>query len=41
LPPGYQFRLSDGEGVLPFGDGTLGSGQTKDLGDVKMKAKEE
>ena len=41
LLPGYQFRLSDGKGVLPFGGGTLGSGQTKDLGDVKMKAKQE
>jgi hypothetical protein len=41
LPPGYQFRLSDGKGVLPFGGGTLGSGQAKDLGDVKMKAEEE
>jgi hypothetical protein len=38
LLPGYQFRLSDGKGVLPFGGGTLGSGQEKDLGDVKMKA---
>jgi hypothetical protein len=41
LLPGHQFRLSDGKGVLSFGDGTLGSGQAKDLGDVKMKAKEE
>jgi hypothetical protein len=41
LLPGYEFRLSSREGVLPFGGGTLRSGQTKDLGDVKMKAKEE
>jgi protocatechuate 3,4-dioxygenase beta subunit len=41
LLPGYEFRLSDGKGVLPFGDGTLRSGQAKDLGDVKMKAEEE
>jgi RNA polymerase sigma factor (sigma-70 family) len=41
LLPGYQFRLSDGKGVLPFGGGTLGSGQANDLGDVKMKAEEE
>jgi hypothetical protein len=41
LLPGYQFRLSDGKGVLPFGDNPLGPGQAKDLGDVKMKAEEE
>jgi hypothetical protein len=41
LLPGYQFRLSDGKGVLPFGGGTLGSGQAKDLGDVKMEAEQE
>jgi hypothetical protein len=40
LLPGYQFRLSDGKGFLPFGGGTRGSGQAKDLGDVKMKAEE-
>ena len=40
LLPGYEFRLSDGKGELSFGD-TLRSGQTKDLGDVKMKAEDE
>jgi hypothetical protein len=40
LWPDYEFRLSDGEGELTFGD-TLRSGQTKDLGDVKMKAGDE
>jgi hypothetical protein len=39
LLPGYEFRLSDGKGELPFG-GALRSGQTKDLGDVKMKAED-
>jgi RNA polymerase sigma factor (sigma-70 family) len=41
LLPGYEFRLSDGKGVLPLGAGTLGAGEAKDLGDVPMKAKEE
>jgi RNA polymerase sigma factor (sigma-70 family) len=41
LLPGYQFRLADGKRVLFFGGGTLGSGQTTDLGDVKFKAQEE
>jgi hypothetical protein len=36
LLPGYEFTLSDGRGSLHFG-GALGSGQTKDLGDVQMK----
>jgi protocatechuate 3,4-dioxygenase beta subunit len=36
LLPGYEFRLSDDEGKLPFG-GALRSGQTKDLGDVKLQ----
>ena len=36
LPPGYQLRLSEVQGKLLFG-GTLRSGQTKNLGDVKMK----
>ena len=35
LLPGYEFRLSDDKGELLFGDG-LRSGQTKDLGDVRM-----
>ncbi len=35
LLPGYEFRLSDDKGELPFGD-NLRLGQTKDLGDVKM-----
>jgi len=40
LLPGYEFRLYDGKGVLPFG-GTLRSGQANDLGDVTMKAAQE
>jgi RNA polymerase sigma factor (sigma-70 family) len=40
LVPGYEFRLSDGKGELSFGD-ILRSGQTKDLGDGKMKAEDE
>jgi RNA polymerase sigma factor (sigma-70 family) len=40
LLPDYEFRLSSGEGVLPFGGDTLRSGQTKDLGDVQLKAPE-
>ena len=39
LLPGYEFRLSDGKGELLFGDG-LRAGQTKNLGDVKIKAEE-
>jgi hypothetical protein len=38
--PDYEFRLSLGKGILPFGDG-LSSGQTKNLGDVKIKVEEE
>ena len=38
LLPGYEFRLSDGNGVLPFGGGTLGAGQARNLGDVTIKA---
>jgi RNA polymerase sigma factor (sigma-70 family) len=41
LLPGHEFRLSDGKGILPFGGNTLQSGQTKNLGDVKIKAEEE
>jgi RNA polymerase sigma factor (sigma-70 family) len=41
LLPGYQFRLADGKRVLFFGGDTLGSGQAKDLGDVKLKAQKE
>jgi hypothetical protein len=37
LLPGCDFRLSDDKGELPFGDG-LRSGETKDLGDVTLKA---
>jgi hypothetical protein len=37
LLPDYEFRLSDGKGVLPFEGRTLRSGQTTDLGDVKLK----
>jgi hypothetical protein len=40
LLPGIEYRLSDGQGVVPFG-GTLRSGQTKDLEDVRMKPSEE
>jgi RNA polymerase sigma factor (sigma-70 family) len=36
LPPGQEFRLSDGKGELPFGGG-LRPGETKDLGDVTTK----
>src|SRR5262249_59807559 len=35
LLPGYEFLLSDGKGGLRFKDGA--SGQTKDLGDVRLK----
>jgi RNA polymerase sigma factor (sigma-70 family) len=40
LVPGYEFRLSDDMGEVLFGGG-LRSGQTKDLGDVRLKQKEE
>jgi RNA polymerase sigma factor (sigma-70 family) len=36
LLPGYEFTLSDGKGHLHFG-GALRSGETKPLGDVRMK----
>jgi protocatechuate 3,4-dioxygenase beta subunit len=39
LLPGYEFRLSDGKGALPFR--APGAGETKDLGDVRLKAEEE
>ncbi len=35
--PGYEFRLSDNKGELPL-DAAPRSGQTKALGDVRMKA---
>ena len=35
LLPGYEFTLDDGKVSLPLAEG-LGSGQTKDLGDVKI-----
>jgi RNA polymerase sigma factor (sigma-70 family) len=35
LLPGYEFSLYDGKGILPLGEG-LRSGETKDLGDVKI-----
>jgi hypothetical protein len=35
LLPGYQFRLADGKGVMPFS--APPAGQTKDLGDVRLK----
>jgi hypothetical protein len=35
LLPGYEFRLSDNKGELPLGEAPR-SGQTKDLGDVRM-----
>jgi RNA polymerase sigma factor (sigma-70 family) len=41
LLPGYEFRLSDGKGILPFGGGILRPGQAEDLGDVKMKVEDE
>jgi protocatechuate 3,4-dioxygenase beta subunit len=40
LLAGYEFRLSDGKGEVPFG-GALRLGQTKDLGDVRMTPAEE
>jgi hypothetical protein len=36
LLPSYEYRLSDGQGELPLGAG-LRAGQTKDLGDVRVK----
>ena len=39
LLPSYEFRLSDGKGEVPIGGG-LRSGQTKNLGDVQVKASE-
>jgi hypothetical protein len=39
LLPGYEFILEDSKGELPLGDG-LRSGQTKDLGDVKLNGAE-
>jgi hypothetical protein len=39
LQPGYDFRLKDGKGEVVFGDG-LRSGETKDLGDVKVTPSE-
>ncbi|MFI5457385.1 MAG: hypothetical protein ACHRXM_18225 [Isosphaerales bacterium] len=40
LLPGCPLRLSDGQGELTLGDGPLHAGQTKDLGDVRMKEPE-
>ena len=40
LLPGYEFRLSVDKGVLLFGGDTLRSGQTNDLGDVKLNRQE-
>ena len=40
LLPGYEFRLSDGKEELPFGDAPR-SGETKDLGDMRMKGEQE
>jgi protocatechuate 3,4-dioxygenase beta subunit len=40
LLPGYEYRLADDTGELPFGSG-LHSGQTQDLGDVQLKGKKE
>jgi RNA polymerase sigma factor (sigma-70 family) len=40
LLPGYEFRLSDGQGELLLG-GALRTGQTKALGDVRMKPTKE
>jgi protocatechuate 3,4-dioxygenase beta subunit len=39
LLPGYEFRISDGVGDRLVGDG-LRSGQTKDLGDVRLTGEE-
>jgi len=35
LLPGFKFALADGKGVLILSD-ELRSGQTKDIGDVKI-----
>jgi len=40
LLPGCPLRLSDGQSELSLGDGALHAGQTKDLGDVRMKEPE-
>jgi RNA polymerase sigma factor (sigma-70 family) len=40
LLPGYEYRLSDGKGERPFGDG-LRADQTKDLGDMRLKRADE
>jgi hypothetical protein len=40
LLPSSPFRLSDGKGQAPVG-GPLRAGQTKDLGDVRLKPGEE
>jgi hypothetical protein len=40
LLPGYEFRLRGDSGALSIGSG-LGLGQTKEMGDVRMKAEEE
>jgi protocatechuate 3,4-dioxygenase beta subunit/predicted DNA-binding protein (UPF0251 family) len=37
LLPGYEFRLYDDRGELPFGGDGLRSAETKDLGDVRLK----
>jgi hypothetical protein len=39
LLPGYEFRLSDDKGELTFAE--LRSGETKDLGDVRVKERKE
>ena len=42
LPPGYEYQLSEGKGRGQFSVGKgLGWGKTKDLGDVRLKGKEE
>jgi hypothetical protein len=40
LLPRYEYELSDRKGRLPVGEG-LGSGKTKDLGDVRIKYEDE
>jgi hypothetical protein len=40
LLPTYEYQLSDRKGRLPAGAG-LGSGKTKDLGDVQIKAEDQ
>jgi RNA polymerase sigma factor (sigma-70 family) len=40
LLPGYEFRMSHGRAELSFG-GALRGGQTKDLGDVRLKKEDE